>query len=664
MPPQENLSVRVLRRCPGVLAILVLAIACVVLCGWFLHSEAIKRIEPTMASMKPNTAFCFLLAGTALWLRARDPYEKRSTRAAQILSATVFVIGVLTLSENATGFNFGIDELLFRDTPGSAAPMGPGRMSLATAFFFALLGGSIFAPDNAAARRLSQASAVIALAGSVLALMGYAYGIKSLYRITPYSSMALHTAGTFVLLSAGTMLLRPNTQLVQILSSNSSAGILARRLLPAALVLPLCFGWLRLRGQHAGLYDLRFGMALFTMMNVSIFTALIYGTATLLFRIESERLRAEDKFRMVVESAPNGILVIDADGRIVLVNSQTERMFGYARDELLGAPVETLLPERFREAHPAHRRQFFADPKARRMGAGRDLFGRRKDGSEVPVEIGLNPIETADGMLTLSSIVDISARKAAAEQLQRHQTEMAHVARLSTMGEMAAGLAHEINQPLSAITNYANGCKNLLNGGSNAPLRVHDMLLQITSEGHRAAEIIKRLRRFVSKLEPRYVTIDVNELVRDACALVAHDARTRGVAMHFDLDKSAPRVLGDSVQLQQVVVNLVLNGFEAMDQNKRGERAMDIETRAGETGTQFVEIAFNDRGIGLPDEVAGRIFEAFYTTKPRGLGMGLSISRSIVEAHGGRLVAENRAGGGAVLRVSLPLAAGVVVCES
>ncbi len=566
MPPQENWSVRVLKRCPSVLAMLVIAIACVVLSGWFLHSEAIKRIGPKMASMKPNTAFCFLLAGAALWLRARGPRDVRATRVAQILAATIFVIGVLTLSETATGFNFGIDELLFRDTPGSAAPLSPGRMSLASAFFFALLGGSIFAPDNAAARRLSQAAAVIVLTGSLLALMGYAYGISSLYRITPYSSMALHTAATFVLLSAGTMLLRPNTQLVLILSSNSSAGILARRLLPAALVLPLCFGWLRLRGQHAGFYDMRFGMALFTLMNVSVFTALIYGTATLVYRIESERLRAEDKFRMVVESAPNGILVIDADGRIVLINSQTERMFGYARDELFGAPVETLLPDRFREVHPAHRKQFFADPKARRMGAGRDLYGRRKDGSEVPVEIGLNPIETADGMLILSSIVDISERKAAAEQLQRHQMEMAHVARLSTMGEMAAGLAHEINQPLSAITNYADGCKNLLNGGSNAPLRVHDMLLQITSEGHRAAEIIRRLRRFVSKLEPRYVTIDINELVRDACALVAHDARNRGIAMHFNLERSAPQVLGDAVQLQQVVVNLVLNGFEAMDQ--------------------------------------------------------------------------------------------------
>ena len=171
---------------------------------------------------------------------------------------------------------------------------------------------------------------------------------------------------------------------------------------------------------------------------------------------------------MVVESAPNGILAIDAEGRIVLVNSQTERMFGYARDELLGATVEMLLPDRLRETHPAHRKSFFTDPRVRRMGVGGDLFGRRKDGSEVPVEIGLNPMETVDGVLILSSIVDISERKAAAEQLQRHQTEMAHVARLSTMGEMAAGLAHEINQPLSAITNYANDARNLLNGGSNA----------------------------------------------------------------------------------------------------------------------------------------------------------------------------------------------------
>jgi C4-dicarboxylate-specific signal transduction histidine kinase len=298
------------------------------------------------------------------------------------------------------------------------------------------------------------------------------------------------------------------------------------------------------------------------------------------------------------------------------------------------------------------------------MGADRDLFGRRKNGSEVPVEIGLAPIETAEGTLVLSSIVDISERKAAAEQLHRHQTEMAHVARLSTMGEMAAGLAHELNQPLSAITNYANGCKNLLNGAAHPPTRVDDMLLQITSEGHRAAEIIRRLRRFVSKLEPRYVKVDVNDLVRDACALVAHDARNRGVSIHFALAEAAPHVLGDLVQLQQVVVNLVLNGFEAMEQNKRGDRRIEIKTRFRDAGEESVEIAFMDRGAGLPDGTADRIFEAFYTTKPRGLGMGLSISRSIIEAHGGRLTAENQPGGGAMLRVYLPLAMGEVVSES
>lgn len=659
-PPHENLSLRVLKRCPGIFAVLVIVTACVVLAGWFWNIEPIKRIAPRMAAMKPNTSVGFLLAGVALWLRAQRPRDSRATRLAQILAGCVVLIGLATLFEYGTGLNFGIDEGLFRDTPGSPAPIRPGRMSLAAAFFFALIGGALLAPDNAIARRLSQTAAVIALAGSVLALMGYAYGINSLYQIAPYASMALHTAAGFVLLSVGTLLLRPNTQLVLILSSNTAAGILARRLLPAALVLPLCFGWLRLRGQHAGFYDMRFGMALFTLMNVAVFTALIYGTASFVFRIETERLRAEEKFRMVVESAPNGILVIDTSGRIVLVNSQTERMFGYRRDELLGAPVEMLLPARAREPHPALRTAFFAAPTARRMGAGHDLYGRRKDGSEVPVEIGLNPIETAEGLLILSSIVDISERKAAAEQLHRHQTEMAHVVRLSTMGEMAAGLAHEINQPLSAITNYANGCKNLLNGSSQTPSRVQDMLLAITSEGHRAAEIIRRLRRFVSKLEPRYVTLDVNELVRDACALVAHDARNRSVAMHFSLAESAPQVEGDAVQLQQVMVNLLLNGFEAMDPNRRGDRHMEIETRIEEAAEEFVEIAFKDRGTGLPDEAADRIFEAFYTTKPRGLGMGLSISRSIVEAHGGRLTAENRPGGGAVLRVSLPLVGGAV----
>jgi two-component system cell cycle sensor histidine kinase/response regulator CckA len=657
----KDLPVVVLKRCPEAIAVIVTLIACTVLAGWLLHIELIKSVGPGLATMKANTAIAFLLAGTTLWVRVHREPNSRSTRLSRILAAVVLLIGLVTLVEYGTGRSFGIDELLFRDTPGSVGTISPGRMSPATALFFVLLAVALFAPDTRVGRLIGQLLALTTLAGSMLGLMGYAYGIDSLYMIIPYSSMALHTAATFALLSVGTMLLRPNTQLMQILSSNTAAGILVRRLLPAALVLPLCFGWLRLRGQQAGFYDVRFGMALFTLLNVTVFTTLIYGTATVLYRIENERQRAEDKFRLVVEAAPNGTLMVNHDGRIVLVNSQTERMFGYERQELLGQPVEILLPDRFRPGHPSLRGAFFSNPRARPMGAGRELFGLRKNGSEVPIEIGLNPIETAEGVFVLSSIVDITERKSAAEQLERHQAEMAHVSRLSTMGEMATGLAHELNQPLFAITNYADGCQNLLNGNSQVPPRVRDILENITKEGHRAGEIIRRLRRFVSKLEPGRSSVDVNELVRDALALLAFDARNRGISVHFVPEDELPFVLGDSVQLEQVVVNLILNGFEAMDQNHATNRAIEIETRFRGSGSDAVEIAVSDKGIGLPTDGAERIFEAFFTTKPRGLGMGLSISRSIVEAHGGRLSAENRPGGGAVFRITLPVSAGVPV---
>src|SRR6266480_498472 len=216
----------------------------------------------------------------------------------------------------------------------------------------------------------------------------------------------------------------------------------------------------------------------------------------------TERKQAEEKFRLATEASPSGILLVNDQGRMVLVNSQIEKLFGYQREKLVGKPVEILVPERFASQHPAHRAEFFAGPTARAMGAGRELFGRRKDGSEFPVEIGLNPIQTPEGTLVLAAVVDISARKLAEEEALRHREDLGHLSRVAVMGELTASIAHELNQPLSGIVSTASAGQRFIDRGDVDLRELHDLLADIVADGRRAGDVIRGIQSMVRKGTP------------------------------------------------------------------------------------------------------------------------------------------------------------------
>ena len=366
----------------------------------------------------------------------------------------------------------------------------------------------------------------------------------------------------------------------------------------------------------------------------------------------TERKRAEEKFRLAVEASPNAIVMINGQGQIVLVNAQTEKLFGYTGDELIGQPVETLVPERFRAVHPAYREGFFAAPGARAMGAGRELFARRKDGSEFLVEIGLNPIESADGVFVLTAIVDITERKRAESELQRNREELTHVTRVSALGELAASLAHELNQPLTAILSNAQAAQRFLSAQPADLDEVKEILKDIVADNSRAGEIIRRMRALVKKEDLAFVALDLPAIIREVMQLVQGDATLRNVRLSFETKSKSTLARGDKVQLQQVVLNLLLNAFEAMKQTPSQDR--EVMVRAHINGDGVVEISVRDHGIGFPTDELAKIFDPFYTTKRDGLGMGLAISRSIVEAHGGRLWAKNNTDRGSTFYFTIP----------
>ena len=370
----------------------------------------------------------------------------------------------------------------------------------------------------------------------------------------------------------------------------------------------------------------------------------------------TERLRAEEKFRQVFEAAPNAMVMVEEGGRIVLVNAEAEKLFGYTRDELAAEPIEMLVPVRARHDHFIWRKEFEGKPEARAMGSGRSLFARRKDGSEVAVEIGLNPITTADGLLVVASIVDITERRRAEMEAQGLRQDLAHISRVATMGELSAAIVHELSQPLTAIRANAQAGLRLIASGKHTENDLREILEDIVLSDQHAGQVIQHLRSLFKNGDVERRPLLLNNLINDVISLVGSDALLRNVVVHLDL---APRLLlvpGDRVQLQQVLVNLVMNAFDAMADAP--DRAGRLVVRTRVLGGRWVQIEVADNGPGIPADKVGSIFDPFVTSKSTGMGMGLSVSRTIVRAHGGKIWAENDAEGGAVFRIVLPAVPG------
>lgn len=393
--------------------------------------------------------------------------------------------------------------------------------------------------------------------------------------------------------------------------------------------------------------------------------------ASAIIRDITERLQAEERFRLAVEAAPNGMVLADQEGKIILANSEMERLFGYTREEMIGQPVEFLAPRRLSDQHVQHRKGFYADPRARPMGEGRDLHARRKDGSEFSVEIALNPIETSQGQWVLGAIVDITERKRIDEQrlellskeralavektLREKEAELARVVRVLSVGELAASIAHEVNQPLAGVVTNAEAALRWLGGETPSIQEANESLALIVRDGNRASAVIRRIREFLKKATQDSAPIDINEAIQEAVALARAELLKRQIVLRLELSSELPPVWGDRIQLQQVILNLIMNGCEAMvstDGSK--ELRVTSQKSAGHGGQPGVLVAVRDCGVGIQPQDMQRMFDAFFTTKPKGMGMGLSISRSILEAHGGRIWAEANDGPGLTVQFTWP----------
>lgn len=404
-------------------AIAVIALGAVVFLGWVARVETMVTLHPSFQPMKANTALCFILLGSGLVLVQR---EQRREWPRLALAAIVVSAAAATGVEDVFGIDLGIDQLLFEDTFSTTAP---GRMAPETFLNFALLGFALLSWKNdAAMSKLAYAAVVAATLVSFTTLTGYAFGAASLYKVEPFTSTAPHTAFGFLAASVAFVTVDPDRGLASIASTETSAGILVRRLLPAVVLGPILLGWLRLVGEQHGLHDDKLGLAIVTVGDVLLLSTVLFLVAARLHRADQALRSNEERFRLAIEASPTGMLIVDASGKIVLVNAQVESLFGYTREELVGSPLELLVPPALRDAHVAHRNAYLKAPVARRMGVGSELRGSRKDGSEFPIEIGMSPLQ-AGADLVLGVIIDMTdRRRAEAEHLelleQRKTTEL------------------------------------------------------------------------------------------------------------------------------------------------------------------------------------------------------------------------------------------------
>jgi PAS domain S-box-containing protein len=408
----------------------------------------------------------------------------------------------------------------------------------------------------------------------------------------------------------------------------------------------------RADGSYAYVYDRGFVIFDEEQKPVRMVGSIIDVTA---LKTTEQKLRESDeRFRLAARATRDAIWDWDRKRNYVWRSKGFQSLFGYAADQI--TPDLDWWTERI---HPDDRESILAQLPALENSSSQQCIYeyrfRRADGSYADViDRGFVMLdEDGTAARLVGSIMDISERRRAEELAHMHQAELAHRSRISTMGEIATGIAHELNQPLTAISNYAESCtRAIASGGGDNDAKLLNWIGKIANNTHRAAEMIRRLRSFTRKGEPTRVTLEARELVAETMDLLEAETRLQSVRLKWKPPKGSLPVRVDRIQIEQVLVNLLRNAYEAMAGNQSDDRSVTI---AVVRQADKIEVSVQDVGEGIDAENLERVFDAFYTSKPSGVGIGLAISRSIIEDHGGRLWVEANPDRGVTFRFTVPL---------
>lgn len=389
-----------------------------------------------------------------------------------------------------------------------------------------------------------------------------------------------------------------------------------------------------------------------TSLAIAVTGKVLHIARIIIAKTQAKAEVREAHLRSILDTVLDATIVITKEGIIVSFNSAAVRQFGYTEDEVVGRNLRILMPEPYHREHDGYLERYARTGEKRIIGRDRVVVGRRKDGSTFPMKLAVGETRSGGETFYTGFVRDLTERAELAARLQEMQGEVARLARLNEMGEMASTLAHELNQPLSAIANYVHGCARLLRDmDDDMASRLRDALKEAGNQSLRAGQIIKHLREFVTKGETEKAPHNIRRLIEEAAALALVGSRENGVRTMFEFNDGPEIVVADKIQIQQVLTNLMRNAIEAMRDSERKE--LTIRTLVQDD--EHVAVVVEDTGPGIAEEIEAQLFKPFVTTKAGGMGIGLSICKRIIEAHDGEMVVTRNVAGGATFRFTLPL---------
>jgi len=758
----------------------------VVLGGWLLDIAVLKSLSPGFVSMKANTALAMLLAGGALQVLSVGPSSQYMRFAALAAAFVVALIGILTLSEYLYGWNLEIDQLLFSEAPGAMGTSAPGRMAPTSAICFFLLGVSLLVLDVRRCYPVAQVLTLVAALIALTALIGYVYEVESLYGAGPATGMALHTSLSFLLLSAGILLTRQDQGLFVIVTSDAAGGMMARRLLPAAIITPLVLGWLTVLGQQAGLHGPEFSVFLVVIWSIVSFGALTWWNSGSLYRLDIERQRAEEELkkgqaqlaeaqriarvgswewdvqtnhfacsdelyrtfglapagfnstlesfvdlihpddrevvrqvieqslhtgepfgldfrivradgsvgvlhaqgnvqldeagaviamtgtgqdvtdrkrieqdlrqsesrtRAIIDSANDAFIAIDPAGTIRDWNPQAEAIFGWTREQALGRSLaETIIPERYREAHTEGVHRFVRTGEGPVLNNRLEMTALHLDGHLFPVELTVSPIRLGRSYIFSAFIRDITERKRAEEALARQTDELTRIN--AELEDFTHSVSHDLKEPLRGIEAFAGFIAE--DYGDKLDDQGQRYVNILRESAVRMKDLIDDLLQLsrIGRMRFEYVPVPVRSLVEDVSLELSFALQEKSVDLK--IDTQLPTVACDKVRMRELFKNLISN---AVKYNDKAQPQIEISCRAENGDFTF---SVRDNGIGIDPEYHDKIFKIFQRLHHReeyeGTGVGLAICKKVVEAHGGRIWVESAPGQGTAFLFTIPRA--------
>ena len=649
---------RRLRFMSRLFAGLATAFGVLTLAGWIVDSAALKSLAPNGITVKTNTSIALTLLGLALLLLEPERRGGFRTALGRLAAGLAGAIGLATLTQHLFGWNLGIDELLFREAPGAPGTSSPNRMGPPASTYFPLLAGSLLLIDRRPGRGASPSQLLALAVGSLafLPILGYVFGVQELFGVAQLTGISLHTAIVFVLLATGILLARPDLGPMRLMTVNDSGGVLVRRMLPVAILLPVALGWLRIKGEEAGYYDAEFGRSLLIFSFILLFSGWTVRTGQQLSRQTAARARAEaaqlelkDRLVRILENISQGFCALDPAGRCTYVNCEAERLTGRTRQQALGHTLDELYPERrFPELHAGIRRASRLNQMVH-VETRDDQSGAWLDHDVVPTSEGIT--------LFTRDVTDVKLRDEERRRLLESEREARSVAEHSNRmkDEFLATLSHELRTPLNAIL----GWSMLLARSGLSAEETRRGLDAIERNSRLQARLIEDLLD-MSRIVSGHVRLDLQEvdlavLVDSVLLAMAPNAQARQIEVTRVVESGAPAVRGDPARLQQVLWNLMSNALKFTPRG--GHVRVELRRTGGD-----VELVVEDDGTGIAPEFMPHIFDRFRqadastTRRHGGLGLGLAIARHLTELHGGKLLAHSDGvDRGATFTVRLPV---------